>query len=448
MTTQTKGKRLEVPGPVERSLLGSLTAFRRNPSSTVVHYWQKYGDFFKMRLGPHWIYVANHPDYVKYVMVDNHKNYTRGKFFKNFRRIIGRGLVGLDGKEWQKHRKIMQPTFKPQTVPQYADIVVEGAANMLARWDGYAKQNQIFDAAFEVFELVLTTFGHAIFKMDLSEYADEFIPGAHEGLIQMIQNVLLPEWMPTAKNRELKSIRKLLDSIVARVVDEYRRGLHGGEGVVNALLRAEAQGLITAEEVHYEVLTLLVVGTDTTTSALSWALYILATHPDVRQKLEEEAERVLNGRTPTVDDLPALDYTRRMLKEVLRMYPPVWLLSRDPIEDDQLGGYVVPKGSTVMLFPYLIHRHPDFWEHPEAFDPDRFLPEKEETRNRYSYMPFGAGHHQCIGMHSAFQQLHLTLPMIVQKFRVELTPSGTMIPSPGLTMHPGHGLRVRLHPRG
>ncbi|PWK13933.1 cytochrome P450 [Tumebacillus permanentifrigoris] len=445
MTANTK---LVPPGPVERSVLGSLTKFRRNPSHLMVQYWQEHGELYRMRLGPYWVYVPTHPDHVKHVMVDNLRNYSRGKFFKNFERFIGKGLVAIEGDEWAKHRRIIQPTFHRGSVGNFGEIHTAGATELVQRWDEHAAAGETFDAAYELFAMVLSTFGRTFYNMDLSVYAEQFIPGSHEGMLQLIQNVLIPEWVPTAKNREFKSIRNLLDDIVARIVDDHRQGLCGDHDLVSTMLKSYDEGQMTLDQVHDEVLTLLVVGTDTTTAALSWALYCLTMYGEERKRLEEEVDRVLNGRVPTVADLASLPYTMMFLKEVLRLYPPVWILTRDPISDDEIAGYHIPAGSTVMTCPYLVHRNPEFWENPEAFVPERFLPELEEKRHRYAYIPFGAGQHQCVGMHSSLQQMHITMAMIIQKFKVELAPSGSVIPSAGLTMHPADGVRVKLTPRG
>lgn len=435
-------------GPKERSMLGSLTAFRRNPTGMLIDYWQRYGDLYRMRLGPYPVYVVTHPDHAQHVLVDNHSNYSRGKFFKNFERIIGKGLVSIEGEEWKKHRRTMQPSFQRNYVTNYAEAAIQGALRMLETWDLNAGDDRPFDAAFDLFQLVLTTFGQSLYSTDLSPYADDFIPYAHEGSLQLIQNVLLPEWVPTPKNLQLKEVRRLFDRMVAGVIGEHQGANSGARDVVSALLEQQSNGSLTLEQVHYELLTLLFVGTDTTTAALSWAMYILSVYPEVQQRMYEEARDVLNGRTPTIDDLPELAYTKRVIQEVLRLYPPVWILTRDPIEDDMIGGCKIPAGSTVMVNPYLVHRHPAFWGNPEAFNPDRFLEPQMKEQHRCAFIPFGAGQHQCIGMHSAMQQMHLTLPMIVQRFRVHMEPSGTVTPSPSLTLHPNHGLRVRLQRRG
>jgi cytochrome P450 len=401
-----------------------------------------------MRLGPYWVYVPTHPDHVKHVMVDNLRSYSRGKFFKNFERFIGKGLVSLEGEVWAAHRRITQPTFHRGIVSNYAEIHTEGARDLVKNWEARAAKGEVFDAEYDLFEMVISTFGRVFFNMDISHYAEKFIPGAHEGMLQLIQNVLLPEWVPTAKNREFKAIRKLFDDLVDDVVQSHIQGLCGTQDLVATLLKNAAEGGMTLEEVYDEVLTFLVVGTDTTTSALSWALYCYTMHDEERKRLEEEVDTVLNGRVPTPEDLPSLPYLKMFIQEVLRLYPPVWILTRDPIVDDEIAGYHIPAGSTVMTCPFLVHRNPEFWENPEAFIPERFLPEHEATRHRYAYIPFGAGQHQCIGMHSSLQQIQITLAMIIQKFKVDLAPSGTVIPTAGLTMHPSGGVRVKLTPRG
>jgi len=205
-----------------------------------------------------------------------------------------------------------------------------------------------------------------------------------------------------------------------------------GEGMDPTLLRNQ-------------VLTLFVAGHETTSSALAWTWYLLSTHPQVAERLRAELTASLGDRPPTMDDLPRLDYARMVIEEAMRLYPPAWATSRNPVDDDEIDGIRIPKGTLVFLSPYLTHRHPDFWENPEGFDPERFRPEPVKARHRFAYFPFGGGPHLCIGETFAMTEAVLVLATIAQRFRLDLAAGERVEPAPLVTMRPRDGLPMRLH---
>jgi cytochrome P450 len=191
-------------------------------------------------------------------------------------------------------------------------------------------------------------------------------------------------------------------------------------------------------------MTLLLAGHETTATALTWTWYLLSKHPDAACKLRVELDEVLGRRVPTVEDLPALEFTRRVIQESMRLYPPVWIISRTAIEEDEIGGYPIPAGSVVLVSQYAMHRHPDFWENPERFDPDRFLPERSRGRHPYAYFPFGGGPRLCIGADLAMLETQLILVTLAQRFQLELLPGHPVEPEPLITLRPRYGMKMML----
>ncbi|HYF75952.1 MAG TPA: cytochrome P450 [Symbiobacteriaceae bacterium] len=446
----TKAK--TAPGPNTRGLMGDLKAYRTDPYTLFTSVWREYGDFVRLRFGPIQCFLPGHPDYLKHILLDNYQNYDRGQLFKKFERYTGPGLLTGYGDTWLKTRRLAQPAFRPDILDQYAAVMADGAQKLVERWRPAAEKGGIIEASDEMVYYILGTLGRTLFSIDLSEHAADIIPAAHYAVITQVTKTgtieeLLPEWMPTPHYRRVKAIRALFDAIVVRIVDLHRKGMQTSD-YVSLLLKEEANGNLTAGQVHAETLTALIAGHDTTAAALTWLLYVLAMHPEVQAQVRAEADQVLGGRAPTVADLPQFVYTKKTIMETLRLYPPAWLFPREPAEDDEIGGYHVPKRSLMMLTPYLVHRHPEFWENPEVFDPHRFGPEFEKGRHKYSYMPFGGGAHQCIGMHYAMQQLIFTAALITRAYRVELAPGGPVLPETALTMHPRGGLRIRITVRG
>jgi cytochrome P450 len=216
--------------------------------------------------------------------------------------------------------------------------------------------------------------------------------------------------------------------------------------MLGALLNAPA-GVesLTAAELSDELKALLVAGHTTTASALAWIWHTLSEHHDVRDRLEEECRTVLRGRAPDIEDLSGLRYTRRVIDEVLRLYPPTWLTARMSAQDDSLAGYSIPSGALVLLSPYLTHRHPAFWEYPERFDPDRFIPARAAARPAFAYFPFGGGPRRCIGSYFATTEMELIVATVVQRCRLTMLSGSAVYPIPGLTLRPGPALPAQVH---
>ncbi|MFP2910008.1 cytochrome P450 [Pyxidicoccus sp. 3LFB2] len=265
---------------------------------------------------------------------------------------------------------------------------------------------------------------------------------ANARLTQLIQ---LPRALPLPSHRRFARDAGTLDRVVRGIIERRRRD--GGEHHDLLQMLMEARDEDTGErmsdtQLRDEVMTLLLAGHETTASALAWTVMLLSQNPGARKDLEAELARELAGRTPTVEDLPRLALTRRVVDESLRLYPPAWIFSRAAIQDDVVGGFRVPKGSYVLIVPWVLHRHPKLWEKPEAFDPDRFLPEREKERPRFTFFPFGGGPRQCIGNQFALMELVLVLATLLQRVRLDLAPGHSLAPAPAITLRPKPGVFV------
>jgi cytochrome P450 len=429
-----------------------MTAFRRDPHSLMISAWQEYGDFVRFRFGNVYSYLPAHPDYIKHVLVDNHKNYSRGRLYKTFERFFGKGLLTTEGESWMKNRRLLSPEFQQDVVQEHTQILTDSTTIMLDKWREMEARGDVVDGHKEMVGLVLRQLGRTVFSLDLSVYADEVVPIIQQGVSTIIRDIgsvneLTPSWLPTSYNKRTRLINQAIHSIVNRVIDEHKQGLHGENDLVDVLLKEQAENNITQRQVFDEVTTVFLAGHDTTAAAFAWLLYILASRPDVREQMEEEVDRVLNGRVPTAEDINTLKYTRMVVMETLRLYPPVWGFPRDAIEDDEIGGYHVKGGSSMIVSPYVVHRHPEFWENPMSFNPERFRSGWEKTQHRHAYIPFGHGPRQCIGMTLALQQMMLSLPMIVQQFRLELVPTTGVVHATTAIMHPHGGLQIKIKQR-
>ncbi|HEX7260549.1 MAG TPA: cytochrome P450, partial [Luteolibacter sp.] len=257
-----------------------------------------------------------------------------------------------------------------------------------------------------------------------------------------------PAWLPTPANRRFRRSLEEVDRVVYRIIDRHRQAQVGGgpdTDLLAMLMRvrdAETGAGLDDSQLRNETITFLLAGHETTANALTWIFYLISRHPEVERRLSDELAAVLGGRVPVLDDVPKLAYTKRVIQEAMRLYPPIWIIERRVIREDVIGGFTLPAGSAVVISPYALHRHPAFWERPEEFDPDRFL-----SPPPAAYIPFGAGPRFCIGNEFAMLEAQLITAMVMQAYQLRLVPGHPVQPQPDITLRSKHGMRMTLHPR-
>ena len=269
----------------------------------------------------------------------------------------------------------------------------------------------------------------------------------NERIVRMID---VPLSIPTPENKRYRAAVKAVDDVLAGLLAERRRATDKHNDLLQMLLDArdeETGEAMTDAQLRDEAVTIFAAGHETTSNALSWTILLLARHADVARKLFDEVDRVLAGRAPTVADLAALPYTRWVVQESMRLYPPAWVMGRYALGDDEICGYRVRAGTQVLVSPWTTHRHPRYWDDPEAFDPERFSPARAEGRHPFAYFPFGGGPRICIGNAFAMMEAQLILAMISQRFRLELAPGARVEPERGITLRPAPSVPVYLRPR-
>ncbi len=446
-TTHPTGR--PIPGPRGLPVLGSIRDIQRDNIQTFMDAWREYGDIVHFR-GPLTIDLLVHPDYVQRVLRDNYANYPRPTFVADkLKSIVGEGLVAAEGARWQHARRSSQPAFHPELITDTARIFTESTDEMLAGWDDKVARGEPFDAKSEMMHLTLTNLGKALFKANWSAQVSRVEPivalalsHTHKRLTSPVD----PQRFPLKSTKAFNAGLAELDRIIFRVIDERRRDANGGTDLISILLQVEdedGRGL-TDEQVRDEVIGFFIAGHETVSSALSWTWYLLSQNPESWRRLRAEVDEVLGGRTPTADDVPKLEYTTRVLLESMRLYPPIFVLMRCAKEDDEVGGYHIPAGSNIVLCAYVTHRHPDFWENPEGFDPDRFTPERSAGLHRMAYFPFSGGPRKCIGNSFAMMQIPIVLAMVTQRFRLNLLPGERVVPEPAISLRPRDPLMMTL----
>jgi cytochrome P450 len=399
---------------------------------------RQYGDIIRYRPAPEPAYLVNHPDFIRHVLVENSRNYSKATYINQmFKSAVADGLLTAEGDAWRQQRRLMQPAFH-QTRIASLDRVVSGAAQkMLESWEEVARVGGSIDIAREMSLLTLTITVQALFGVDIGADADTV-----GDLVLMGGGLIEKPRHPRFQNA-VEGVEKVVYSIIA----ERRRSNVEKDDLLSMLMKArdEQTGAgMDDRQLRDQVMTLLLAGYETTASALTWNWFLLSQHPQESQRLHNEVVDALGERLPDSSDLPLLEYAHRVFDETLRLYPPAWILGRKTLSDDEIGGYAIPAGSVIAISPYTVHRHPGFWEEPDTFDPDRFTPQRSAGRHKFAYIPFGAGPRQCIGNNFAMLEAQLIIAMVARRFRLHLEPDQSIQPEAIFVLRPRGEIRMRL----
>ncbi len=440
-------------GPKGVPVLGSVRQMQRDSLGFMLRAG-RYGDVALMRLLLWDHYLVSHPSGVKRVLQENNKNYTKDVLDYNLlKAALGNGLLTNEGDSWLTQRRLMQPAFHRQRLSGFGEMMVDNTVGMLDdRWKRAEQRGRPVDVSVEMHHLTLRIVGMALFGRDMGGEVDQVgdaLTRAQRRMTEQFYLPFLPFWVPTPGHLDFHDAVGKLDEVVYKVIGERRekRGEH--RDLLDMLLTARdadtGEGM-DDKQVRDEVLTLMLAGHETTANALTWTWYLLSKNPGPARKMREELDRVLGGRTPTMADIPSLAYTRMVLDEAMRLYPPAYAITRRAVEEDEIQGYRIPAGATVMVSPFVTHHHRGFWDNPEGFDPERFAPEREKSRHPYAYFPFGGGPRLCIGNNFALMEGVLILAAIGQRYRLDLVPGHPVEVEPLITLRAKYGMRMTLHP--
>jgi len=401
-------------------------------------------------------FVINEPNAIRHVLLDNAANYTKSELSRRLLEPgLGRGLLTSEGETWRRHRRIMAPAFDHRSIIGYTPIITEATAGLLEQWDGLADASEI-DVAAVMMHTTLHIISRAMFSSDSDEIVDvvergvgQYQAAVRPGLLDLLR---FPVWLT-----RLLSFRRTIgafdefDKSVDRLLSTRGREPNAEPkdllGRLIAARDSETGGGMTAKEVRDQVVTIFMAGHETTAQALAWTWYLLSLHPAAEANLHDELSTVLGGRPPRHEDLNNLRYTRMVIEESMRLYPPAHTMAREPIATDHILGHRIPAGVLVLIVPWLLHRKPSLWEHPDRFDPERFSPERVLARPRFAYIPFGTGQRICIGAAFAMTEAVLILAMIAQRYRLHLKPGHPVEPQGLITLRPRYGLRMTLERR-
>jgi len=442
-----------VPGPRAFWPVGQMYSFSRDPLGLLTRLAREYGDVARFKAGPLSVYLLSHPEHVRDLLVTNHAGFKKGRALQRAKRLLGEGLLTSEGEFHRRQRRLALPAFHRQRINAYGRVMVEYAEATSERW----RDGLTLDISEEMMRLTLAVVGKTLFDAEVESDADE-VGRALTEVMNLFGYLMLPfsellEHLPLPPRQRFLRARARLDAVIYRIIEERRRSAADRGDLLSTLMHAvdeegDRTGM-TDEQLRDEMMTIFLAGHETTANALTWAWFLLSENPEAEARLHEELDAVLaGGRAPTPEDVPALRYTEMVVAETMRLYPPAWVLGRFALEDYEVAGYRIPRGSLVLVSQYVVQRDPRFFPDPERFDPGRWTPEAKAARPHFSYFPFGGGPRRCVGEGFAWTEAVLILAALARRWRVRLVEPRAVEVRPRITLRPGEGgVPVRLEER-
>ncbi|MCB9453142.1 MAG: cytochrome P450 [Anaerolineaceae bacterium] len=441
------------PPPIKGAIaqLRFLSDLTKDFMGFLVKNHELYGDIFQFQIGNMRQYVITDPDLIHQVLVaqaakfQKDSDYTDTK--RGLARFLGNGLLTSNGDFWKRQRRLVAPSLHARRIEAYADTMVNYALDTVNSWQDHAR----LDISEEMRRLTMRIVGKTLFNADVVDDVEDVATA-----MEVIQHyfvegraMLLPTWVPTPAERKARQARRALDEISYRLIQDWKTTREDRGDLLSMLLMAEDEDRkhMTDEQARDELVTLFLAGHETTANALNWTWYLLAQNPEVEAKLHAELDTALAGQPPTLADLKRLPYTEMVVKESLRLYPPAFGFSRVAMEDLEIGGYFVPKDTVVAITSFITHHSPQWWDEPEAFQPERFTPENEAAQQRYAYVPFGGGPRVCIGNSFAMMEAQLLLATIASRYQLRLQSGQVVEMLPLITLNPKDGLPMTVQQR-
>lgn len=410
------------------------------------------GDLVHLKNPVAQLYLLNHPDYVAYTLQNDASLFDKSPFYAALTPIVGEGLLTSDGDIWRRQRQMIKPAFLNTRLQDYASIIAQAVAGLCARWEDLAHRGEVVDVAAEMNYLAVEMIGNIIFGNSIGATPDlrGNIGAIQQNIGRRLWSLLpqaLADWLPSPANLRYQRARRRLDALIYDLIELHRQSPRPGT-ILSLLLefRDPETGLgMDSRLLRDQVMTLFLAGHETTAGALTWLWLLLTQNREVERRIQAEADAV--SGVPNIVATSEPSFTKRAIQETLRLFPPIWTFSRLALADTPFGAHVVPKGSVVAVCPYTLHRHPEFWTKPEAFDPDRFLPERTSGRPRFAYVPFGGGPRVCLGAQLATMEMLAAVSAIASRFELRRASNAPVAPQALVTLYPKGGLPMILRLR-
>jgi len=439
------------PGPKSKFPLSHLFSFRKDIIGFLRNIASEYGDIAHFNIGPIRIVLLNHPDYIKEVLSTHHKKFIKGRPLEMAKSLLGEGILTSEGEIHRSHSRIIQPAFHRKKIESYIPVITECTNRITDKW----KDGKIVDMRTEMTQLSTVIAGELMFHEDVESESLKIIE-ALDTATKLFGRIPVPfsEYilkLPLPGNIRFFRAKAKLDKLIYDIINKRRKSKRKHDDLLSMLINPyEEEGVdggLTDEEIRDEALTLFLTAFDTTSTALTWTWYLLSQNPDSQVELHDELDRVLGGKKPVGSDINELRFTRMVFTESMRMFPPTYVIPRQTLEDFYIDKYMIPKGTIILMSPYLIHRDPRYYQDPEVFNPHNWDEAKNRNTSKYEYFPFSGGPRKCIGEPLAWMEGILILATICQSWQAQLVPDHPVELMPLINLRPKYGMLMTLKKR-
>ncbi len=431
--------------------LGNMLQLRKERIRFFMQQQKELGDIYQIKIPTRKVIVLTNPEWIKYVLVDNNKNYGKSFAYDSIKLFLGNGLLTSEGEFWKRQRRLAQPAFHKEKLNLMFQNMVEQTEKCVQSLEKYADTNHPVNLSKELYKLTLDIVNSTLFYNEVDNTTDRIYKLVSEGsefISKRIDNPLqLPEWIPTPNRVREKEVLKSMDDVFFSVIERRRKQHEQHEDLLSMLMDArdeETGEAMSNQQLRDEILTIFVAGHETTQIALGWTFYLLTQNQDKLKILMDEIDKELKGETPTPQSIRGLHYLKQVTDESMRCFPPAWIMGRKTIEDDVIDGYEIPAGTNVIMPIYVVHHDERVWEKPFDFIPERFTMKNLKEKHKYSYFPFGGGPRLCIGNNFAIQEMQVCLVMILQKFRIEVDAGFVPELDPLVTLRPKNEIFAKV----
>jgi cytochrome P450 len=434
-----------LPGPKGHPVVGSSLRYARNPLKFITAIRQAYGDLATFELQGEQIVMLTNPTDIQRIFVTECEKFEKPAFHPRMHELLGEGLLLGNGDPWKQQRQLTQSSFQAERVRYATDEIANIVTESISDWSS----DDIILIHREMTSITLKIIGKVMFGVDLSDATVRTIENQLAALGQKFEPTMMnwmgPDWLPTQSNREFQEAISVLDRLLKDIIREH--SADNESDFLSLLLQARQNDKIDERMLRTELLTLLLAGHDTTSLALTYTWYLISNHSQVKNELEKELETVINGTTPSSDDLDQLKYCEQVLTEAMRLYPPVYSVLREPKYDVEFGNYRIPSDSKLMLSQWAVQRDSRWYDNPELFNPNRWTHDQSTDRPQFAYFPFGGGIRRCIGEELAIIESKMIIGTIAQQYRLETVSDQPLNFSPSLTLHPKNPIEMKVQPR-
>lgn len=436
------------PSPPGTRIGGHLTQMRQDFLGFLMEAARSCGPVARFRAGPVQMVLLSEPDLIADVLVKRAELFHKTRSTKRLLgRFLGNGLISLEDMAHRQHRRLMQPAFHKKRIGSYTETIV---AHTQQRMDGW-QDGAVLDIEQEMTALTLGIVAATLFSADVAGRSQQVMAAmstfADSLNLRLRSPLPLPDWLPTAANRRQRAAVLAMDELLEGIIRQRRAAGQDRGDLLSMLLESvdeDGSTGLSDREIRDELLTIFFAGHETSASALTWILHLLSQNPQAETRLREELAAVLDGRPPQGEDIARLPWLGQVVREGLRLYPPAWLFDREPVQDVEVGPYHIPKGRTIFISPYVVHRDPRFYEEPEQFRPERFAGDYEAGLPRFAYFPFGGGPRICIGQNFALAEISLILAALLQRVQLSPLPGQQVRPEASATLVTRGGLRMQI----